>query len=152
MTTDTEINERVALALGWRRVAKGECFSTCAWESPEQNSHNHRNHYEAGAVDKVEPPNPGWRGAGWAFSVDACVRDLVPEARSRGWCLSMEDEGDTFHVYFARSRNDPEERTGSTPTFGDSVLARAICLAWLKTRELDAPPATHCPRASVVPS
>lgn len=64
----------------------------------------------------------------WAQSMDACLRDLVPEAMARGWWLLImgADDGG-FRVAF-RGADDDCERYAI-----DDSACRATCLAWLGT-------------------
>lgn len=67
----------------------------------------------------------------WAQSMmDACLRDLVPEALKRGWWLLVmgADDGG-FRVAF-RGVNVDRERYDI-----DGSASLALCVAWLETLE-----------------
>lgn len=113
--TDAEINEAVARALGWEFVGpcnEDECPGV--WKTP------------LGAVHLA-----GYYGP--AQSLDACFRDLVPEAQARGLSLSMLDDHEIhppqcFMMTFANTWG------GVCGMAKDASPSRALCLAWLKTK------------------
>lgn len=66
----------------------------------------------------------------WAQTVDSCLRDLVPEALGRGWwVLVMGADDGSFRVSF-HGRDSACERSAI-----DESAARALCRAWLGTRQ-----------------
>lgn len=113
--TDAELNAAVAKALGWTPsdipLSEVARFFGCEeWRTTD------------GALVSRRLPL-------WATSLDACFRDLVPEARGRGYFLGV-DCFDTlgFCAPFFHAGVTDNSTIAETPS-------RALCLAWLKTKE-----------------
>ena len=118
--TNEELNEAVALALGWEHDPGGSDW----WTSNSDGL-------------------PLWvelKRACWATSVDACLDDLLPVVRAKGLscafeeCWAQPDEGTEAHWfwYVGAYRKNSQVCHADDPS-----LARAICKVFLEVMEND---------------
>lgn len=117
--TDAEINEAVARALGLPGV---KTYATgIVYVDITDPAFTEFDRQQTGARQ---------RAVNWAQSLDACFRDLVPEAAARGLTLwvGASSGGWTDAPGWVARFDFP-------PRFGrDASPSRALCLAWLKTK------------------
>lgn len=118
--TDAEINEAVARALG--TVCTNPNGHVCSADFIIEDGRVRG--YVDGSFEVMD----------WATSLDACFRDLVPEAEERGWTLTI--TRDSFEGLSSWGVDfDDEVGPGGIEGAGSESPSRALCLAWLKTKE-----------------